>query len=45
MVLPNVVSNPATTDVDKMLDQLGINVVPLDIFTFSSGQTIASSLP
>lgn len=45
MVLPDPSTNPDTVIVDKALDQLGINIVPLDIFTFSSSQTIASSIP
>ncbi len=45
MYLPSSVTNPSTTDVDKMLDQIGINVIPLDIFSFSTNATLASSLP
>lgn len=45
MYLPPSTANPSTTDVDKMLDQIGINIIPLDIFTFSTNATLASSLP
>ncbi len=45
MYLPPPTANPSTTDVDKMLDQFGINVVPLDIFSFSTNATMSSSLP
>jgi hypothetical protein len=45
MMLPDPLTNPDTVVVNKALDQLGINIIPLDIFTFSSGQTMASAIP
>ena len=45
MILPSPDKNPDTDVVDKVLDQVGINIVPLDIFSFSTAVTNASSVP
>ncbi len=45
IMLPSPDKNPDTDIVNKALDQVGINIIPLDIFSFSSAQTIASSTP
>ena len=45
MMMPRPSQNPDTDIVNKALDQVGINIIPLDIFSFSTNQTIASSTP
>jgi hypothetical protein len=43
--LPQPDRNPDTTVVDKALDQVGINVIPLDIFSFTTPTVLTAQRP